>query len=171
MLHIYFGEGKGKTTAAVGLAVRAAGRGLNVLFVQFLKTEDSGERLAMEQLESIDLVPCPTELKFVEQMTDEEKLECRVYCHSIFDRSIRNALLGNYNMIIFDEIFSAIEFGMLSEVELFNFLTNAPQNLEVVLTGHHPGEKILPLADYCTEMKLLAHPYQKGVSARKGIEY
>ncbi|MBQ9673692.1 MAG: cob(I)yrinic acid a,c-diamide adenosyltransferase [Ruminococcus sp.] len=171
MLHIYYGNGKGKTTAAVGLAVRAAGRNLNVLFAQFLKTEDSGERFALKKLDNINLVPCPDKLKFVAQMTEEEKLECRKYSRNIFDQSIRNALMGSYNMIIFDEIFTAIEHNMLSEGELFDFLANAPQNLEVILTGHNPSERVLALADYATEMVKRAHPYEKGVSARKGIEY
>lgn len=171
MLHIYYGNGKGKTTAAAGLAIRAAGRDLNVLFVQFLKTENSGERLSMSSLEHIDLVPCPNELKFVSEMSEVEKQECRKYCHNVFDKSIRSALMGNYNLIVLDEIFSAIEYGMIIENELFSFLANAPQNLEIVLTGRNPSNKFLSMADYCTEMVMHAHPYEKGISARKGIEY
>jgi cob(I)alamin adenosyltransferase len=171
MLHIYYGNGKGKTTASVGLAVRASGRDLKVLFAQFLKSEDSGERITMANIPNIDLVPCPKELKFVSQMSDAEKAQCRQFCRTIFDHSIREALKGNYNMVVFDEIFIAIEHNMLSESELFDFLANVPKNIEVVLTGHNPSEKILALADYATEMKKISHPYEKGVSARMGIEY
>lgn len=171
MLHIYYGNGKGKTTASVGLAVRAAGRNLRVLFAQFLKTEDSGERTTLRTIENIDLVPCPEKLKFVSQMSDEEKMLCRQHCRNVFDHSIRMALMGSYNMVIFDEIFIAIEHNMLPESELFDFLANVPKNIEVVLTGHNPSEKILALADYVTEMKKIKHPYEKGVPARKGIEY
>lgn len=74
-------------------------------------------------------------------------------------------------MVIFDEIFIAIENNMLSESELFDFLANAPKNIEIVLTGHNPSEKILKLADYCTKMRKVAHPYDRGISARKGIEF
>lgn len=74
-------------------------------------------------------------------------------------------------MVVFDEIFGAIENNMLTESELFDFLANAPKNIEIVLTGHNPTERILNLADYATEMKKHSHPYDKGVTARMGIEY
>lgn len=171
MLHIYYGDGKGKTTASIGLAVRAAGRNRRVLFAQFLKCEDSGERIALANINNIELVPCPKELKFVCNMTDEEKNLCRQHCRSIFEYCVRQVLMGNYDMVVFDEMFSAIENNMLTESDLFDFLANTPKNIEIVLTGHNPGEKILSRADYITEMKKIAHPYDKGISARKGIEY
>lgn len=171
MLHIYYGYGKGKTTCAVGIAMRAAGSDRKVLFSQFLKGNDSGERRSMELIPNITLTSCPDHVKFVRDMTDEEKLQCRQHCRNTFEYCAKEALVGKYNMVIFDEIFIAIENNMLSESELFDFLANAPKNIEIVLTGHNPSEKILKLADYCTEMRKVAHPYDRGISARKGIEF
>lgn len=171
MLHIYYGKGKGKTTASIGLAVRAAGRNKKVLFAQFLKNEDTGERPILAQISGIELMKCPKELKFVCDMNEDEKNLCRQFCSGIFDLCVRQVLVGHYDMVVFDEIFSAIENKMLTESELFDFIANAPKNIEIVLTGHNPGEKILSLADYATEMKKIAHPYDKGIDARKGIEY
>lgn len=171
MLHIYYGYGKGKTTASIGVAVRAVGANKRVLFAQFLKSDDSSERKVLSEMNNVMLLPCPERTKFVKDMSDEEKLQCKSYCRNIFNNCARMALSGNYDMIVFDEIFSAIENNMLSESELFDFLANAPKNIEIILTGHNPSEKILSLGDYVTEMKKIAHPYDKGVVARKGIEY
>ena len=171
MLHIYYGNGKGKTTAAIGVAVRAAGSNRNVLFAQFLKSEESGERNSLRLIPTIELLPCPDKIKFVKDMTEEEKLQCKQDCRNTFDSCIMRVLRGNYDMVVFDEIFCAIENGMLSDSELFDFLANLPKNIEVVLTGHNPSEKILSFADYATEMKKVAHPFDKGITARKGIEY
>lgn len=171
MLHIYYGYGKGKTTSAVGIALRAAGSDRKVLFAQFLKGNDSGERRSMENIPNITLTPCPEHVHFVKFMSDEEKLQCRQDCRNTFEHCAREALIGKYDMIVFDEIFIAIENNMLSESELFDLLANAPKKIEIILTGHNPSEKILNLADYCTEMKKVSHPYDRGISARKGIEY
>lgn len=171
MLHIYYGDGKGKTTAAVGLTVRAAGRGMKVLFVQFLKSEDSGERKVLEQIDSVTLTPCPLELDFTFNMSDSQKIHASKIFRDMFDHSVRMALLGKYNMIVMDEIFSAIESKMISESEVYEFLTNAPAKLEIVLTGHHPPEKFIQTADYVSRIVKEKHPFDKGVFARSGIEY
>ena len=171
MMHIYYGDGKGKTTAAVGLAVRAVGRGFRVLFVQFLKSEDSGERIALSQLDNITLTPCPLELDFTFNMNDNQKLQASKIFRSIFDSAVKTALTEKYDMLILDEVFSAIETEMLKESEVYSFLANAPNNMEIVLTGHNPPESILSLADYVSHIVKEKHPYDKGISARKGIEY
>ncbi len=171
MLHIYFGNGKGKTTSSIGIAMRAAGYGRKILFVQFLKSEETGERKALRLIPNIELTPCPDKIKFVKFMTDEEKLMCKQDCRNIFDGSVRSVLTGKFDMVVFDEIFGAIENNMLTETELFDFLANAPKNIEIVLTGHNPSQRVLELADYATEMKKVVHPYDKGVGARMGIEY
>ena len=171
MIHIYYGDGKGKTTAAIGLAVRAAGSRMRVLFVQFLKTEFSGERHTLSHTENITLTFAPLELKFTYDMNDCEKQKAAALFRRIFDNAVTTVLTQKYDMIVLDEIFSAIEAGMISETEVYEFVSNAPKNLEIVLTGHNPPEKILELADYVTQMKKLKHPYDKGVQARFGIEF
>jgi cob(I)alamin adenosyltransferase len=171
MIHIYYGDGKGKTTAAIGLAIRAAGSRMKVLFVQFLKTEFSGERHTLSHTENITLTLCPLELNFTYNMDVAEKAKAAVTFRKIFDDAVTTALTEKYDMIVLDEVFSAIEADMINEGEVYEFVANAPKNMEVVLTGHNPPERILELADYITEMKKIRHPYDKGVQARFGIEF
>lgn len=171
MLHIYYGNGKGKTSAAIGLAIRAAGQGLKVLFVQFLKSEDTGERYLLSEISNIDLTPCPLDISFTYNMTDSEKVQTAKIFRSIFDNAVKSALTENYDVLIFDEIFSAIEANMIKESDLTAFLANAPKRLEIILTGHNPSEHVLSLGDYVSEIKKIKHPYDKGLSARKGIEF
>lgn len=171
MVHIYYGDGKGKTTAAIGLAVRAAGSRMKVLFVQFLKTEFSGERHTLSHTENISLTFCPLELNFTYNMDTAEKAKASVTFRKIFDDAVTTVLTEKYDMIVLDEIFSAISADMISESAVYEFVTNAPKNIEVVMTGHNPPQKIMELADYITEMKKIKHPYDKGVQARFGIEF
>lgn len=171
MIHIYCGDGKGKTTAAAGLTVRAAGSGMRVLFVQFLKTEFSGERQILSSLVGVTLTTCPLELKFTYDMNETEKQQTAVMFRQLFDNSAATALSDRYDMVVFDEIFDVISEGMLSESEVFEFTANAPKSLEIVMTGHNPPQRFLDAADYVTEFKKIKHPFDKGVTARKGIEF
>ena len=147
MKHLYFGDGKGKTTAAVGIAVRAAGSNLKVLFVQFLKTEFSGERHVLSHTENVTLTLCPADLKFTFQMNEK------------------------YDMVVFDEIIDAINAEMLTESEVVEFITNAPSSMEIIMTGHNPSQKMIDLCDYVTEFKKIKHPYDRGITGRIGVEF
>ena len=171
MIQIYYGDGKGKTTAAVGAAVRACGRGMNVLFVQFLKKDDTGERRALETLDGISLTPCPVELAFTYNMTEGQRAQTGKIFREMFDNAVKTALTSPYSVVILDEVLDAIEAGMLSEAQVYNFLTDAPSRLEIILTGRNPGEKFLKIADYVTHMEKKKHPFDIGVRARRGIEY
>lgn len=171
MIHIYYGDGKGKTTAATGLAVRAAGRNLKVLFVQFLKNMSTGERTSLKQLPNITLAPCPMELKFTFTMSEEEKENCARLMGEIFRVSAEKSIVGKFDMIILDELLTAVTLNMVSHAEVYEFLSNAPQTLEIVLTGHEVPEKFSVLADYITHFVNEKHPYQRGIPAREGIEF
>lgn len=171
MVHIYYGDGKGKTTAAVGLAARAAGSKMKVLFVQFLKTEFSGERHTLSHTENVTLTLCPLELKFTFDMDEKEKAQASKIFKEIFDRSVTTALTERYDVVVLDEIFDAINYGMLSEAEVYEFVTNAPVSMEIVMTGHNPPEKFFEIADYVTEMKKIKHPYDRGITGRIGVEF
>ena len=118
MKHLYFGDGKGKTTAAVGIAVGAAGSNLKVLFVQFLKTEFSGERHVLSHTENVTLTLCPADLKFTFQMNEKEKAQAAKIFKGIFDHSVTLALTEKYDMVVFDEIIDAINAEMLTESEV-----------------------------------------------------
>lgn len=171
MKHIYYGDGKGKTTAAVGLAVRAAGSKMKVLFVQFLKTEFSGERHILSHTENVTLTFCPLELKFTFEMNDKEKAQASKVFKGIFDSAVTTALTEKYDMVVLDEVFEAINAHMLSESEVFEFIANAPASMEIVMTGHNPPQRFKDCADYITEFKKIKHPYDRGITGRIGIEF
>ena len=171
MKHIYYGDGKGKTTAAIGLAVRAAGSKMKVLFVQFLKTEFSGERRILSHTENVTLTFCPLELKFTFEMDDKEKAQAAKIFKGIFDNAVTTALTEKYDMVVLDEVFEAINAHMLSESEVYEFITNAPSSMEIVMTGHNPPQKFMDCADYITEFKKIKHPYDRGITGRIGIEF
>ena len=171
MKHIYYGDGKGKTTAAMGLAVRAAGSKMKVLFVQFLKTEFSGERHILSHTENVTLTFCPLELKFTFDMDDKEKAQAAKIFKGIFDSAVTTALTEKYDMVVLDEVFEAINAHMLSESEVYEFITNAPSSMEIVMTGHNPPQKFMDCADYITEFKKIKHPYDRGITGRIGIEF
>ena len=171
MKHIYYGDGKGKTTAAIGLAVRAAGSKMKVLFVQFLKTEFSGEKHILSHTENVTLTFCPLELKFTFDMDDKEKAQAAKIFKGIFDNAVTTALTEKYDMVVLDEVFEAINAHMLSESEVYEFITNAPSSMEIVMTGHNPPQKFMDCADYITEFKKIKHPYDRGITGRIGIEF
>lgn len=170
MIQVYYGDGKGKTSAAVGAAVRAAGRGMTVLFVQFLKNGDSGERKILEQIGEITLTPCPLNLEFTFNMTQSEKVQASKIFREMFERSVKTALVSNYNMLILDEALTAVQTGMLVESEVCDFLTDAPPRLEIILTGRSLPPKIAGIADYVSRIIKEKHPYDKGARARIGVE-
>ena len=171
MIHVYYGDGKGKTTAAVGLAARAAGSNMKVLFVQFLKTEFSGERHTLSHTENVTLTFCPLELKFTFEMDEKEKAQAAKVFKGIFDSSVTTALTERYDMVVLDEIFDVINCEMITEAEVFEFVANAPVSMEIVMTGHNPPERFIEIADYVTEFKKIKHPSDRVRTGRLGIEF
>ncbi len=171
LIHIYCGDGKGKTSSAVGLAVRAAGRSRKVLIVRFLKTEDSGEVEVLRAIPGITVTPCDRIFGFVFRMTEEQKREAAIYYQNRFDEAVQEVRSGRYDLLILDEILASCNYGMVNEMSVTEFLQNKPDGLEVVLTGRDPSKELLSLADYVSEICMRKHPYAKGVPARKGIEF
>ena len=170
-VHIYCGDGKGKTSAALGLAVRAAGRGRKVLIVRFLKREDSGEVPALRIIPGIKVIACDQEFGFVFRMSDKERAEAAKYYQQQFEKACKDAIRENYDVLILDEILAACNYGMVQEKDVIHFLKNRPLGLEVALTGRDPSGDLLACADYVSEIQMRKHPYEKGVQARKGIEF
>ena len=122
MIHAYYGDGKGKSTAAAGAALRAAGNRMRVMYVQFLKTENTGERLALQSIDGINLTSCPLELKFTYEMDDRERQQVSMMYRGIFERAVSITLSDRYDMIVLDEVFDVINEGMLSESSVFEFI-------------------------------------------------
>ncbi len=169
MLHIYCGDGKGKTTCSMGLAVRAAGHGRKVVVAQFLKSDNSGERAVLEQLPTVNCIPVPGTMKFTFLMNEQEKADTRTQMTAIFSRA---AELGRESdLLVLDELCSAISTGMVPLEEVLAFLDSRPESLEVVITGRDPAPELQERADYITEMRKIKHPFDKGVNAREGIEW
>jgi ATP:corrinoid adenosyltransferase len=171
LIHIYCGDGKGKSTAAVGLGVRAAGCGKKVLMVRFLKNDCSGEVAILSDIPGIHLVPCKKEFGFTFNMTEQVKKEAKEYYSEVMKEVLNKACEEEYDLLIMDEIMAAYRENLIPRQELIDFLSNKPEGLEVVLTGRNPDEKLVELADYVSEMKKIKHPYEKGIPARRGIEF
>lgn len=170
MLHIYMGEGKGKTTAAFGLALRAAGRGRRVVVAQFLKAENSGERRSMEFVPHVLLLPLPEKIKFVFAMNAQERAECESDCIKLLRDAVTLAEKKD-SVLVLDELLGALETEILREEDVLACLNELSEGCEVVITGRKAPQSLLERADYITEMKPHRHPYEKGVPAREGVEF
>lgn len=169
LIHIYCGKGKGKTTASVGLCVRAAGAGKRVLFVQFFKNGVSSEVKSLRQLPGVETLICEKPVNFFMHMDDEQKTEAREIYSQLLDKAVEQS--ANVDLLVLDEIISTCNYGIADENRLIGFLKSKREGLEVVLTGREPSEELMACADYITEMKKIKHPYDKGVNARHGIEF
>lgn len=169
LIHIYCGDGKGKTTAAVGLAVRAAGAGKNVVFTQFFKDGSSSEISQLNRLETIHTLHCQTVKKLFRGMNDAEKEKASADYTALLSRVFQAA--RDADLLVLDEVISACNHGTVPEAMVTAFLRQKPETLEVVLTGRNPSEALLCLADYVTQMQKIKHPFDHGIPARKGIEY
>lgn len=170
LMHIYCGEGKGKTTCSVGLTVRACGYGLRVLFMQFLKPGTSSELKILRELPGIDVFNMTPTKKFSFQMTEEEKQEARENNRREFGDMVGRLNGEHYDMLVMDECLGAIEAGLMDEQVVLDFLRNRPEKLEVVLTGRYPSKELEELADYVSRIDKVKHPFDKGIPARAGIE-
>lgn len=168
MIHLYCGDGKGKTTAAVGLAVRAAGSGMKVLFVQFFKSGKSSEVEALEKLGIVTMHPGVHYGRY-KTLNEEKKTEVRDSYGELFDAIL--AAAAEYDLIVLDEVVSAYNYAMIDGERLTEFLRLEGNRREIVLTGRNPLPELIELSDYVTEMKKVKHPFDGGTAARKGIEY
>ena len=170
LIHIYCGDGKGKTTAAVGLAVRCAGRGNKVLMVQFLKSRDSGELYSLAKLPDIEVMRGKESKKFTFQMNEEEKHALLIEHNKMFEQVLAKIKNGGYSLLILDEVIGALNAKVFEMPKLIEFLRHKPENLEIVLTGRNPAPELVEIADYVSEMRKVKHPMDKGIMAREGIE-
>lgn len=167
-VHIYCGDGKGKTTASTGLAVRCAGAGNKILMYQFIKNNDSSEVESLGKIPGITRVPGIPMKKFTFMMNDEEKAELKIKNDKKLDELIE--LSKAFDMVVLDEAVYAMGLNLLSEEKVLNWLKNKPKHLEVVLTGRNPSEKLIEAADYVSEICKIKHPFDMGLSSRLGIE-
>ena len=151
-VHIYCGDGKGKTTYGMGLCTRAAGYGYRVLIYQFMKDNSTSERKVLLLSPNVTFVPGQDKIKFSFLMTPEEKAEQKRYYEEQFQKVTEKAVQEEYDVLFLD------------------FLDHKPEKLEVILTGQGPSEALIERADYVSELKKIKHPFDKGLAARDGIE-
>lgn len=168
LVHIYCGDGKGKTTASLGLAIRAAGRGMKVVIVQFLKGGQTGELSILRQLPNVQIIRCKERLGFTFRMDEQQKKHAAGIQQELFASA--KACVGHCDLLILDEIMAAINTGMVKVEQVQELVASRPPELEVVLTGRNPPDELLELADYVSEIHKVRHPFDRGVPARDGIE-
>jgi len=168
LVQVYTGNGKGKTTAALGLAFRAQGSGLNVAMVQFMKPEqESGEYKMSKDMKSFTLMPCG-----LSHLVNPKKIkeEDRIAAHDALQMAKEMLYSGKYDLFIMDEINVAMGWGLINVNDVIEMLDSRPANIEVVLTGRYAPDDIIEFADLVTELKMIKHPFEKGIGSRKGIE-
>lgn len=170
LVHLYEGDGKGKTTAAVGLSVRCAGHKKKVLFTQFLKDGSSGEIGVLKKIDGITVFSFKKKFGFTFQMSEAEKETARECYRVYFDEIVEKVTKGDYDLLVLDEVIDACNSTIMEEKSLLDFLKNRPKALEVVLTGRNSSKKVVAYADYYTKMQKIKHPFDQGVVARSGIE-
>ncbi len=178
MVHLYYGDGKGKTSAAAGMCIRALGCGVPVIFAQFLKDGSSGETKFLEKTAGVKVMHTPHFFGFYKSMSEEEKDTTASESRELLENILKNAedLKKTQEkadislLIVLDEILTAVDRDIFSEKELVEMIRDMPDDIEVVLTGKSASASLLKEADYASEIKKAAHPYEKGVKARYGIE-
>jgi len=166
-VQVYTGDGKGKTTAALGLALRASGHGMHTYVGQFMKGQTYGELDALRDnsyitIEQYGDVRCIRR----EEVTPEHVAQA----HRGLERALEAMLSGQYAIVVLDEVNVSIWFGLLTVEEVLAFLDQRPDDVEVILTGRRAPQELIDRADLVTEMREVKHYYEQGVTARKGIE-
>jgi cob(I)alamin adenosyltransferase len=168
LTQVYTGDGKGKTSAAFGLALRAIGRGLKVYMIQFIKGGfDYGELYVVKHLPRFKLVAYGRGEFIKEGSTEEDRRlakEALEHARRVLER-------GEYDVVILDEINVAMARNLLDVEDVLALIKGKPKHIELVLTGRSAPEEIIEAADLVTEMREIKHPYRRGIKARRGIEY
>ncbi len=168
LVQVYTGTGKGKTTAALGLAIRAAGHGLRVFIAQFMKGANYGELNTLARISNISVKQFgQAHWVLPEHITEDDRKAAR----EGFDEARAAVLSGRYDVVVLDEINVATAWDLVPLEWLLDLIRDKPRNVELVLTGRLARQEIIEAADLVTEMVQIKHPFEKGISARQGIEF
>ncbi len=163
-VHVYTGNGKGKTSAALGLCLRAVGRGLRCTFIQFLKGWETGELLAAKYLPNFEFIQTGRP-DYDFKPTEEDRRRV--------NKGLRLAeeKIKETDVLVLDEVIVAVHLKLLDERRLLSLIEGKPKSVELVLTGRHATSSLVEVADYVTYFQLVKHPFYRGEGARKGIDY
>jgi len=170
LVEVYTGNGKGKTTSAFGLVLRALGRGKRVIIFQFIKSSDfpSGEVIALKKaFPEVEIIQGGSG-RFIKGSPTEEDISM---AKNLYKKIVLSASSGEYDMVIVDEIFPAYNVGLITLEEILDLIEKRADNTELVLTGRGAPEEVIRLSHLVTEMREIKHPYKEGIKARMGIEY
>lgn len=172
LVQIYTGEGKGKTTAAIGQGIRAFGRGKTVYMVQFLKSRETGELMALKEFEpSFRVFRFEKERGFIWNLSKEEIEELKVEIAKALN-FVRDTFSKNScDVLILDEIMAVIGNGLVNINDIVEIIKSKPENLELILTGRNAPKELIEVSDYVSRIDCVKHPFKKGIAAREGIEY
>jgi len=169
LVQVYTGNGKGKTSAAFGLALRAAGRGLKVYIIQFIKGGfDYGELYVIDKLPNLKLKAFGRGKFVTEKPPGKEDIKLAGEALALAEEVVKS---GEYDIVILDEINVTLNLKLIKTENVLELIKNKPKHVELVLTGRHAPSQIIEAADLVTEMKEVKHPFNKGYQARKGVEY
>ena len=168
LIIVHTGDGKGKTTAALGIALRACGYGMKVIMLQFFKGKwKYGELRSAPKLGTFEIQPMGQGFTWESKDVEVDKAMVR----TAWQAAKEKILSGNYDVVILDEINYALSYGFLPVEDIVDFLTKKPPMLHVILTGRDAKQEIIEIADLVTEMRQIKHPFEHGISAQKGIEF
>jgi len=170
LLQVYTGDGKGKTTAAFGLAFRALGRGFKVGVVQFMKTRATGEVLLAQTIDNFYINRIDTSPKFTWEMNEAELAALRIIIRNGFAEVCKLVQDNAFDVLILDEFNHIIHQNFVSKEEVIALINSKPTTMEMVMTGRNAPDWLMEIADLVTEMKCVKHPFEKGIEARVGIE-
>lgn len=172
-IQLYYGDGKGKTTAAMGQIVRCVGHGFKVLVYQFLKEPNSGEVSVIRSLSGVDYIENEGPIPFMFNLTPEQQEFYKEKFQKKFDEVREKYFSGNYDLVVLDEVIDAYNLGTIPKDQLLEMMDKRPEGTELVITGHQYGMDISALtdrADYVTKFVKEKHPFDLGMPCRKGIE-
>jgi len=169
LIQVYTGNGKGKTSAAFGLALRAVGRGLKVFIIQFIKGGfDYGELYVVNKLPNLTLKAFGRGKFVTEKPASREDVKLAEEAFALAEKVVKS---GEYDIVILDEINVALKLELIKTQKVLKLVKNKPKHVELVLTGRYAPKEIIEAADLVTEMEEVKHPFNSGYEARKGIEY
>ena len=168
LIHVYTGHGKGKTTAAIGLGIRASGEGLKVYMIQFMKGRRYSEIDAIEKIPNFIVVQYGRD-EFVSK-EKPEKIDIDLAKEG-FEHAKKIINEGKYDVVILDEINVAVDFNLISVDDVLDLISNKPKKIELILTGRYASPEIVKNADLVSEILEIKHPYQSGIESRKGIDW